>query len=144
RAGARGRLLHGDGTPHDLDADRRRRAGGAQDPRVPAVGPAVAALRLGVVLALAAALRLAHVWALRDTPWFEHLVVDPGYYDLWAQHIAAGNWLGGDRAFYMDPLYPYVLGGLYRLFGRDLLAVRLVQVAMSVGSCALVARLGTM
>ncbi len=101
-------------------------------------------MRLGVVLALAAALRLAHVWALRDTPWFEHLVVDPGYYDLWAQHIAAGNWLGGDRAFYMDPLYPYVLGALYRLFGRDLLAVRLVQVVMSVGSCALVARLGTM
>jgi 4-amino-4-deoxy-L-arabinose transferase-like glycosyltransferase len=89
-------------------------------------------------------LRLAHVWALHDTPWFEHLVVDPGYYDLWAQRIAAGDWLGGDRAFYMDPLYPYLLGALYRLLGRDLLAVRLLQVAMSVGSCALVARLGTM
>ena len=44
----------------------------------------------------------------------------------------------------MDPLYPYVLGGLYRLFGRDLLVVRLIQVGMSVASCALVARLGTM
>jgi 4-amino-4-deoxy-L-arabinose transferase-like glycosyltransferase len=86
--------------------------------------------------------RVGHVLALRDTPWFEHLVVDPGYYDLWAQRIAAGDWLG-DRAFYMDPLYPYVLGALYRLLGRDLLAVRLVQAAMSVASCALVARLGT-
>ena len=85
---------------------------------------------------------MAHVLALRDTPWFEHLVVDPEYYDRWAQRIAAGDWLG-DRAFYMDPLYPYVLGAIYRVLGRDLLAVRLIQVAMSVGSCALVARLGT-
>jgi 4-amino-4-deoxy-L-arabinose transferase-like glycosyltransferase len=95
------------------------------------------------VLAIAAALRLAHVLALRDTPWFEHLVVDPDFYDRWAQRIAAGDWLG-DRAFYMDPLYPYVLGALYRLFGRDLLLVRLAQVGISVASCALVARLGTM
>jgi len=83
------------------------------------------------------------VWALRDTPWFDNLVVDPGYYDLWAQRIAAGDWLG-DGAFYMDPLYPYVLGAIYRVLGRDLLAVRLIQVAMSVGACALVARLGTL
>ena len=45
-----------------------------------------------------------------DSPWFDHLVVDPEYYDAWARQIAAGDWLG-DRAFYMDPLYPYVLGG---------------------------------
>jgi len=42
---------------------------------------------------------VAHVVALRGTPWFEHLVVDPAYYDTWAQRIAGGDWLG-DRAFY--------------------------------------------
>jgi hypothetical protein len=94
------------------------------------------------VLALAAGLRLAHVLALRDTPWFEHLVVDPEFYDRWAQRIAAGDWLG-DRAFYMDPLYPYVLGVVYGVLGRDLLVVPLLQVGLGVGTCALVARLGT-
>ena len=71
--------------------------------------------------------------ALRDTAWFEHLVVDPAYYDRWAQRIAAGDWLD-ERAFYMDPLYPWVLGALYRLVGRDLLVVRLLQVALDVAT----------
>jgi 4-amino-4-deoxy-L-arabinose transferase-like glycosyltransferase len=94
------------------------------------------------VLAIAAALRLAHVLALRDTPWFDHLVVDPDYYDRWAQRIAAGDWLG-ERAFYMDPLYPYALAALYRVAGRDLLLVRLVQVGLGIGTCWLVACIGT-
>jgi 4-amino-4-deoxy-L-arabinose transferase-like glycosyltransferase len=92
-------------------------------------------------VALGAVLRVAHVLALRDSPFFTHLVVDPEYYDAWAQRIAAGDWLG-DRAFYMDPLYPYVLGAFYRLVGRDLLWARLLNVAFSAGACALVGRIG--
>jgi hypothetical protein len=87
------------------------------------------------------ALRVAHVLALRDSPFFTHLVVDPEYYDAWAQRIAAGDWLGA-RAFYMDPLYPYVLGALYRAVGRDLLLARSMNVAFSAGTCLLVARIG--
>ena len=79
--------------------------------------------------------------ALRGSPWFDHLVVDPEYYDAWAQRIAAGDWLG-DRAFYMDPLYPYVLAALYRLCGHDLLLARLLNVAFAAGTIALVARIG--
>jgi len=43
---------------------------------------------------LAVALRVAHGLALRGSPWFEHLVVDPEYYGAWAHQIAAGDWLG--------------------------------------------------
>lgn len=96
---------------------------------------------VAAAVALGTALRVAHVLALRDSPFFAHLVVDPEYYDAWAQRIAAGDWLG-DRAFYMDPLYPYVLGAFYRLVGRDLLWARLLNVVFSVGACALVARVG--
>lgn len=96
---------------------------------------------LAAVLVFAAVVRLAYVAELRATPWFEQLVVDPEYYDQWAQRIAAGDWLGSG-AFYMDPLYPYVLGALYAVAGRDLLLARLLNVACSVGACALVARLG--
>jgi 4-amino-4-deoxy-L-arabinose transferase-like glycosyltransferase len=96
---------------------------------------------LAGAVVLGTALRLAHVLALRGTPFFAHLVVDPEYYDAWAQQIAGGDWLG-DRAFYMDPLYPYVLAVLYRVAGRDLLLARLLNVACSAGTCLLVARLG--
>src|SRR5207253_4252296 len=93
------------------------------------------------IVALATTLRAAHVLSLRATPWFDHLVVDPEYCDEWARRLAAGGWLG-ERPFYMDPLYPYFLGVIYRLCGRDLLLVRLVQVALGAGSCALVAVIG--
>jgi 4-amino-4-deoxy-L-arabinose transferase-like glycosyltransferase len=96
---------------------------------------------LAGVVVLATVLRVAHVLALRDSPWFAHLVVDPEYYDAWARQIAAGDWLGA-RAFYMDPLYPYVLAGLYRVVGHDLLLARLLNVGFSAGTCLLVARLG--
>src|SRR5262245_15091715 len=96
---------------------------------------------VAVAVVLGTALRVAHVLALRDSPFFAHLVVDPEYYDAWARQIAAGDWLG-DRAFYMDPLYPYVLAALYRVVGHDLLLARLMNVAFSAATCVLVGRLG--
>lgn len=99
---------------------------------------------LAGTLALAAALRLWHVFALRELPLFDRLIVDSEAYDLWAQRIAAGDWLGraSGRPFYQDPLYPYVLGAIYKVFGRDLLLVRLFQVGCGVATCGLVAVLG--
>jgi len=63
-------------------------------------------------------------------------------YDDWAMHIAKGNWLGSDRAFYLDPLYPYLLALQYKIFGHNLLMVRLGQAALGVGTCFLVAVIG--
>ena len=96
---------------------------------------------LAGALLLAACLRLGHLWALRSTPWLENLQLDHRVYDEWAQRIAAGDWLGGE-SFFLDPLYPYFLALLYKIFGRDLLLVRLVQVAFGVGTCYLTAILG--
>lgn len=96
---------------------------------------------LAAVLALATLLRVAYVVELRATPWFDQLVVDPEYYDQWAQRLAAGDWLG-TGAFYMDPLYPYLLGALYAVAGRDLVLARLLNVVCSVAACALTAGLG--
>jgi tetratricopeptide (TPR) repeat protein len=90
---------------------------------------------------LAACLRLGHVWALRSTPWLENLQLDHRIYDQWARRIAAGDWMG-DEVFFLDPLYPYFLALLYKVFARDLLLVRLVQVAFGVGTCYLTAILG--
>ncbi len=96
---------------------------------------------LPAVLVLAAALRLAHVTALAETPFFENLGLDPLVYDEWGQRIAAGDWIGS-RIFYQDPLYPYFLGVLYAIFGRHLMLVYLLQVGFGVATCWLTGLLG--
>ena len=94
-----------------------------------------------LVFLVALAIRLILIWQLKGAPVFVHLMGDSRAYDEWAQKIAAGDWLG-TGVFYQAPLYPYVIGTLYALFGRDLLFVRLVQAVLGAGSCALVAAAG--
>ncbi|HEY3568401.1 MAG TPA: hypothetical protein VGP73_10755, partial [Thermoanaerobaculia bacterium] len=55
------------------------------------------------ILALALALRLAHLWAVRGQPFFASLVMDSQEYDRWARGIAAGDWLGSG-VFFQAPL----------------------------------------
>ena len=125
---------------------KRQRAATTGPP--PAAAPAGAFERvlaapwfLPATLGLAAVLRLAHVLSLRGTPFFDTLTLDPRAYDEWAVRIAAGDWRG-PGAFFVDPLYAYVLGVLYAVFGRSLLLVRVLQAGLGVATCALTARLG--
>ena len=74
---------------------------------------------------------------MRGTLFFSALMGDAKGYDTWAQQIAAGHWIGAD-VFYQAPLYPYFLGTVYTLFGRDLLIVRIVQAILGSLSCILV------
>ena len=74
---------------------------------------------------------------MRDTLFFSVLMGDSRGYDTWARQIAAGDWLGSE-VFYQAPLYPYFLGVIYRVFGHDLLAVRVIQAVLgAVSSVAL-------
>src|SRR5262249_3878318 len=68
--------------------------------------------------------------------------LDHRYYDEWAQRILAGDWSGGTRPFWVDPLYAYFLAGLYAVFGRSLVVVRIVQAALGVWTCPLAGLLG--
>ncbi|HYU31567.1 MAG TPA: glycosyltransferase family 39 protein, partial [Thermoanaerobaculia bacterium] len=83
------------------------------------------------ILAVALALRLAHWWAVRDEPFFAQLAMDSQEYDRWAQEIAGGDWLGS-QVFFQAPLYPYLLAVVYKLAGRSLDAVYLLQIAAAV------------
>ena len=89
------------------------------------------------VFAAALAVRLVHVWQMRDTLFFSVLMGDSRGYDAWARQIAAGDWLGRD-VFYQAPLYPYFLGAMYAVVGHDLLVVRIVQALLGATSFALV------
>lgn len=113
--------------------DRPPPAGGAPAPR-PQERPRGAAADAAVIFAVAFGLRLIHVWQMLGSLFFAALMGDARGYDRWASEIAAGDWLGRD-VFYQAPLYPYFLGAIYSLFGRDLLIVRLVQAAIGALSC---------
>jgi Flp pilus assembly protein TadD/4-amino-4-deoxy-L-arabinose transferase-like glycosyltransferase len=94
-----------------------------------------------IIFAVALTLRLIHVWQIRRSPFFDVLMGDANGYDLWAQRLAAGDWVGAD-VFYQAPLYPYFLGVVYAIFGRDLLIVRIVQAVIGAASCTLLGMAG--
>jgi tetratricopeptide (TPR) repeat protein len=94
------------------------------------------------LVAVAVVLRAFHLAAVTRSPLGSLPVVDEQAYDAWAQEIAAGDWIGSE-AYFQSPLYPYLLGGLYALFGRSLFVVRLVQHAAGALTPLLLYWLGT-
>ena len=93
------------------------------------------------IVAVALALRLAHVLTIRDYPLFEVLPLDSESYDTWARRIASGDLLRG-RPFYQAPLYAYFLAGLHLVSGGDLLFPRVVNALLGTANVALVMQLG--
>jgi hypothetical protein len=86
------------------------------------------------IFAVALAVRLLHIWQIRDAPFFSVLMGDSRAYDEWARRIAAGDWIGTD-VFYQAPLYPYFLGVIYAIAGHHLLLVRIVQAVLGSLAC---------
>jgi hypothetical protein len=91
--------------------------------------------QVAAIFAIALAVRLAHVWYVRSSPFFDTLLGDARGYDAWAQQIAGGDWIG-QGVFYQAPLYPYFLGALYSIAGRDLFLVRICQAVIGAAGCA--------
>ncbi len=94
-----------------------------------------------LITIVAFGLRLLHLWAMKDTHLFSFLMGDPEIYDLLAREIAKGNWLG-DQIFFQAPFYPYFLGLVYTIFGRDLFVVSMIQIFLGTISCLLIAGSG--
>ena len=93
------------------------------------------------ILIFAISLRVVYLWEISDTPSFSALLGDAESYDIQAQTIQKGNWLG-DHVFYQAPFYVYFLGAVYTIFGRNFLIVRLVQILFGAMSCVLIAEAG--
>jgi tetratricopeptide (TPR) repeat protein len=93
------------------------------------------------IFAVALAVRLLHLWQIHPSPFFDVLLGDANGYDEWARRLAAGDWLGTE-VFYQAPLYPYFVGSVYAVFGRDLLILRIIQAMIGSGSCALLGLAG--
>ena len=87
-----------------------------------------------IIFLVALAFRLLYLFQIENIPLFYHLAADGRSYDEWAQGIAGGDWWGRE-VFYQAPLYPYFLGMLQFIMGRDLWSIRIVQVILGAVSC---------
>jgi tetratricopeptide (TPR) repeat protein len=86
-------------------------------------------------------LRLVYLVEVRRSPFYGLYLGDALVFHRWAQALAAGDWLGRE-VFFQAPLYPYLLGVLYRLAGDGPLAVHLLQAVMGAAACGLLAAAG--
>lgn len=87
-----------------------------------------------LVLVTAAIVRLGYVLTLEDRWYF----FDTTHYDTAARSLLDNGTFGPSLHFYNDyeyfclePSYPIFLAGVYALFGRSFLAVRVVQILLS-------------
>jgi len=98
------------------------------------------AIALAVFL-IAFLVRVIYVSQLRSSPLFDEPVMDELYHDQWAQAIADGKQYI-DGPYFRAPLYPAMLGMIYKIFGHDYLIPRIVQAILGSLSCVIVFFLG--
>ncbi len=79
---------------------------------------------LYAVLAIGAVVRLIYLLIYLSGPLWDQILVDSLFHDRWAQAIAGGDIIGHE-AYFRAPLYIYLLGGIYAIFGHSLLAARI-------------------
>ncbi len=96
---------------------------------------AVGRCLLGVLL-LAFALRFAFFYQMAKSPISDMLATDSQTYNDWARALAGGDWLG-KAVFFASPLYPYLLGLVYRLVGYHLHVALFLQIVLGTLNCLL-------
>jgi len=85
-------------------------------------------------------MRFAYIKQLHASVLWDDLPVDLGYYRDWAIRISQGEWIGTEP-FEQSPLYAYLLGLIFKLFGTGLMVPRLVQAVIGAASCAYIFRI---
>jgi tetratricopeptide (TPR) repeat protein len=93
-----------------------------------------------VAFVLSATVNLLHLVTASGSSFSDPLI-DADYYDYLGMRLAGGAGFE-DGPFWQPPLYPLLLGGLYRLLGHDLLWPRLLQALLGAGTAALGAAIG--
>lgn len=84
-------------------------------------------LYLIIILVFAVTIRILYfIQNSAHNPLFDEPISDAGVYYNWASEIASGKF-APDGVFYMAPLYPYILAGIFILFGESITSVVVVQ-----------------
>jgi 4-amino-4-deoxy-L-arabinose transferase-like glycosyltransferase len=85
---------------------------------------------------LAFAFRFFYLNQLTQSPFFNFPLVDEFEYHRWALNILSGNLLWNVIPYH-GPVYPYILAGLYKIFGPYLYAARFFGAIVSSLTCVL-------
>ncbi len=118
-----------------MEAHFRQRLPGQKDDRRETVF-------LGALVFAAALVRIAYLLQYRErVPFLDVPISDSAYYHAWAERVAFGEGYGA-RPYYMAPLYPTLLGLLYRVTGPHPEVAVYLQSALGLVNGWLVARLG--
>ncbi|MDH7481606.1 MAG: glycosyltransferase family 39 protein, partial [Armatimonadota bacterium] len=100
------------------------------------------ALVVTALLLIAIIIRVIYILQYKNnTPCYLAPMMDSQYYDLWAQRVARGEGYGA-KPFYMAPLYPYVLAGIYKIFGHNYGVVYVIQAVLGIGNLLMVYLIG--
>lgn len=89
-----------------------------------------------LIFSLAFLIRLIYIIQIKSTIFYNNFMLDEAFYNKWALSIARGEWLG-EGIFDALPLYPYILGIIFKLFGYNLFIARLIEITVSSFSCVL-------
>jgi 4-amino-4-deoxy-L-arabinose transferase-like glycosyltransferase len=108
---------------------------------MPAVGAARFRLGVGLVFAVALALRVAHAVAVQGSILRDLALGDAAVYLAWARTIASGDWLGSG-VFYQAPLYPYTLALFQLAFGEGRTVLLIGQAVLGSLACAVLVLAG--
>ena len=84
---------------------------------------------LAALLLMAFLLRFGYILEIRNAPHTLAPAVDAAFHDQWAKQVAKGNL--GETPFFRAPLYPWLLGAVYFIFGDSPLPPRIFQVLLS-------------
>lgn len=96
-----------------------------------------------LVFAIALAIRLAAIQQIEDTPTFRSPLVDAYAYDQSARAIAKDGPGALEVPYYQPPLYPMLLGAVYRATGGSYTAPRIANALCGAATAALVYILGS-
>ncbi len=86
--------------------------------------------QLLAILVLAFVVRLGFVLVLNPNGYY---FSDTRHYDKAAKALLAGEGFG--EKYYRAPLYPVIMAGVYSMFGKSFVAMRILEAFMGVGLC---------
>ena len=92
---------------------------------------------LWLVIGVAVVVRLIYFLSFQNSPLAGFVELDHLYYLQWAERIADGEWLGSE-VFEQAPLYPYLVGSLFRVVGERLELLLAIQHVAGVLTAVLV------
>lgn len=95
---------------------------------------------LGLILLLGLVLRVVFFIQLKDTDLAQVPLLDSQTYHDWAARLVQGDW-GWNETYWMGPLYPHLLAGIYAVFGIGSQVAILFQLALSLLNVWLVHRI---